>query len=56
VCNLYSVITSLEVMRRFARAFRDSLGNQPSLLANTLKVVAEGDENATVVFLSVSYR
>jgi hypothetical protein len=56
VCNLYSVTTSLEVMRRLARAFRDSLGNQPSLPANTLKVVAEGDESTTVVFLSVSYR
>jgi putative SOS response-associated peptidase YedK len=33
MCNLYSMTTNLEAMRRIARAFRDSLGNQPSLPA-----------------------
>src|SRR6266436_2287251 len=33
MCNLYSVTTNQEAMRRIARAFRDSLGNQPSLPA-----------------------
>jgi hypothetical protein len=33
MCNLYSATTNQEAMRRIARAFRDSLGNQPSLPA-----------------------
>ena len=33
MCNLYSMTTNLEAMRRLARTFRDSLGNQPALPA-----------------------
>jgi len=31
MCNLYSMTTNQEAMRRLARVFRDSLGNQPPL-------------------------
>jgi hypothetical protein len=33
MCNLYSMTTAQEAMRRIARAFRHNLGNQPPLPA-----------------------
>ena len=30
MCNLYSMTTNQEAMRRLARVMRDNLGNQPS--------------------------
>ena len=50
MCNLYSMTTNQEAMRRLARVFRDSLGNQPPLpailpdqLAPVIRLDANGE-------------
>jgi putative SOS response-associated peptidase YedK len=50
MCNLYSVTTNQEAMRRIARALHDSLGNQPPLpailpdqLAPVIRLDANGE-------------